>query len=83
MARNNKYQPPMSNAEFLETAEPLTVTVGGTPLEVEPKAFKTGSVGFHASGPINVMVDGKVVKVQANILLTVVGSKPETESAAA
>lgn len=75
--------PQIDNSEFLNTAEPLVATVAGVPIMLEPREFGTGSVGFHHGGTMTVMVGSKVIKVQANVLLTVVGSKPEKKPAAA
>lgn len=62
--------------EILNSA-PLVVKVGEHALLATPKQFSTGSVGFHGQGKVHLVVDGKPVVLQANLLLTVVGSKPK------
>jgi hypothetical protein len=41
-----------------------------------PKEFSTGSYGYHLGEKVTVMVAGKPVKCQANVILTVINSKP-------
>lgn len=50
-----------------------------------PKAFKTGSVGFNASGKVLLKVAGKAVPCQVAVNMTAVHSKewPETRPATA
>ena len=66
---------PLSKAEFLEKAEAVQITVAGTTLMAEKKAFATGSFGWYLSGKAVVMVDGKPVQVQVGVNMAVIGSK--------
>jgi hypothetical protein len=66
----------MKKSEFVQTAKPLTVTVNGTPLNAEPRQFKTGSVGYFLCGKVNVQLpDGTIAKVQVGGNFTVCHSK--------
>ena len=66
---------PLSQAKFLEKAEPLRVTIHGQEMLAEVKAFSTGSFGWYLNGKTVVQVDGKPVSVQIGLNLTIVGSK--------
>lgn len=66
---------PVSQAQFLEKAEPLKVTINGQEMLAEVKGFSTGSFGWYLNGKTTVMVDGKAVSVQIGMNLTIVGSK--------
>jgi hypothetical protein len=66
---------PVSQTQFLEKAEPLKVTINGSDMLAEVKAFSTGSFGWYLNGKTTVMIDGKAVSVQIGMNLTVVGSK--------
>ena len=66
---------PLSQAKFLEKAEPLKVSINGQEMLAEVKAFSTGSFGWYLNGKTTVSIDGKAVSVQIGMNLTVVGSK--------
>ena len=66
---------PLSQAQFLAKAEPMKVTIHGSEMLAEVKAFSTGSFGWYLNGKIVVPIDGKNVSVQIGMNLTVVGSK--------
>jgi hypothetical protein len=66
---------PVSRSEFLEKAQPVTVTINGTPLQAEVKEFSTGSLGWYLNGKTTIEVGDKRVSVQIGMNLTVVGSK--------
>lgn len=66
---------PMTAAEFTKGAKALPVTIDGQPTLVPPKAFSTGSFGWHLSEKRVVVIDGKPVTVQVSVQLVVVGSK--------
>jgi hypothetical protein len=66
---------PVTASQFAEKAEPLKVTINGSEMLAEVKAFSTGSFGWYLNGKTTVMVDGKAVSVQIGMNLTVVGSK--------
>lgn len=72
---------PISRVEFTEHADALTLELAGQPMLAEPKQFSTKSLGWHAGGKVNLVVNGKPVPVQVGINLTVIGSKelPEEE----
>ena len=70
-----KSQCPLSQAQFVEKAEPLKITINGQEMLAEVKAFSTGSFGWYLNGKTTVMVDGKAVSVQIGMNLTIVGSK--------
>ncbi len=53
-------------------ATPITVRIGESGVVLKPKKFSTGSSGWHGNGKL--WVQG--FQVQANVLLTVVFSKP-------
>jgi hypothetical protein len=63
MLRMAKSSCPLSQAKFLEKAEPLKVSINGQEMLAEVKSFSTGSFGWYLNGKTTVMVDGKVVSV--------------------
>jgi hypothetical protein len=67
---------PITRAQFRAKAKPVTITINnGTPMELEVKDFSTGSIGWFANTKVTIEVDGIRLPVQANLMLTVVGSK--------
>jgi hypothetical protein len=66
---------PVTQAQFMEKAEPLKVVINGQEMLAEVKSFSTGSFGWYINGKTLVTVDGKPVSVQIGMNLTVVGSK--------
>jgi hypothetical protein len=66
---------PVTQAQFMEKAEALKISIGGQDMLAEVKAFSTGSFGWYLNGKTTVMVDGKAVSVQIGMNLTLVGSK--------
>lgn len=71
---------PITKEAFIAKATPQSIKVGDVGFLVgNPKEFSTGSFGWHANEKCMIVIDGVPVKVQANVLLTVVGSKPEKE----
>jgi hypothetical protein len=76
-----KKECPIQRAEFNEHADALTLELAGQPMLAEPKQFRTGSMGWHAGGKVNLVVNGKTIPVQVGVNLTVIGSKelPEEE----
>lgn len=66
---------PLTQAQFLEAAKPLKITIQGQDMLAEVKAFSTGSFGWYLNGKTMMEIDGKVVSVQIGMNLTVVGSK--------
>ena len=66
---------PITRAEFVGKAKPLTVTINGVPLQAEVKEFSTGSLGWYLNGKTSIDVGGTLVSVQIGMNLTIVGSK--------
>ncbi len=66
---------PLSQAQFLEHAQPLEIVINGQTMLAEVKAFSTGSFGWYLNGKTMIAVDGKPVSVQIGMNLTIVGSK--------
>jgi len=66
---------PISKTQFLETAEPVKILIGGSELIADKREFSTGSFGWYYNGKTTVTVDGKPLSVQVGLNLTVVGSK--------
>ncbi|MCC6750115.1 MAG: hypothetical protein IT371_20785 [Deltaproteobacteria bacterium] len=66
---------PISQSQFMEKAQSVTVNVAGTEVTAERKTFSTGSFGWYYNGKVTVTVDGKPLQVQVGMNLTVVGSK--------
>ena len=76
---------PVSRAEFLANAKPVSVNVNGVPLTAEVKEFSTGSLGWYLNGKTTIEINGTPVAVQIGMNLTIVGSKelPQDEKATA
>jgi hypothetical protein len=66
---------PVTRAEFLEKATPITVVINGVVMEAAAREFSTGSLGWYSSGTITVSVGGTPVDVQIGLNMTVAGSK--------
>ncbi len=71
----------ISREEFVANAPRLSLSFRGQHVEIPevvaaPREFSTGSLGWGASGKIEVMLDGKPVMVQLSVNMTVIGSKP-------
>jgi hypothetical protein len=67
---------PLTQGEFTAKAQPISVLVDGqSKLVGDVKMFSTGSFGWFANGKVEVEVDGKPVKCQANVVITAIGSK--------
>lgn len=56
-------------------AEPLELIVNGAKMELTPKKFKSGSVGWYLGGKVT--IDGR--RVQLSFSAVLVGSKPPAE----
>jgi hypothetical protein len=70
-----KTECPLTKKRFLEKAVALAVKVGDATLIAPARSFSTGSFGFQNNEKLVIVVDGVPIKVQCNVLLTVVGSK--------
>ena len=66
---------PVTRAQFLSNAKPITVSLNGHPVLLEVKEFSTGSLGYYANGKVTLDVGGVPVKFQVGFQLTAVGSK--------
>lgn len=71
---------PITAEEFAQHAPALAGQIQNgsgavLPLFLLPKTFSTGSFGWHSGEKMTLVINGKPIKVQANVLLTVVGSK--------
>jgi hypothetical protein len=66
---------PISKTQFLEKAEPVKVSIGGSEMIADRREFSTGSFGWYFNGKTTITVDGKPLAVQVGLNLTVVGSK--------
>jgi len=66
---------PITRARFRSGAKPIHVKIASLEVDVEPKEFKTGSLGWGLNAKTIVEVDGVRVPVQIGLNLTVVGSK--------
>jgi len=66
----------ISNGDFLAKAGALIVHLGEVDVQAEVKQFSTGSVGWSYSGKmLSPLVDGKRVRCQVSLNITVIGSK--------
>lgn len=64
-------------AAFLREALAQSVVIGGVNgIVAEKREFSTGSVGWNGNGKVTLMVDGKPVRCQVSLNVTVIGSKP-------
>jgi hypothetical protein len=66
---------PISRADFLAKAKPVTITINGVPMVAEVKDFSTGSLGWYLNGKTTVEIDGQHISVQVNSSIIIVGSK--------
>jgi len=55
-----------------KSSEPLHCDIEGEILQLLPKVFKTGSFGWHGQAKITY----SDTRIQANVVLTVIGSRP-------
>jgi len=58
--------------DFMETSMPCVAMIGDQQVVLQQKKFSSGSVGWHG----NAKIDVHGCRVQCNLILTVVGSKP-------
>jgi hypothetical protein len=66
---------PITRADFLAKAQPITIELAGFPVTAEPREFSTGSFGWYVNAKSPIEVDGKKLSVQVGMNLIVVGSK--------
>jgi len=62
--------------DFMDTTMPCVAMIGDQQVVLQQKRFSSGSVGWHG----NAKIDVHGCRVQCNLILTVVGSKPVTGS---
>jgi len=62
--------------DFIETTMPCVAMIGDQQVVLQQKRFSSGSVGWHG----NAKIDVHGCRVQCNLILTIVGSKPVTIS---
>ena len=74
-ATGNKKLPPFTTEQWMEKAPSFTVDLGGTEIEVKPKAFKSGSFGSFGNGRTTILVDGKEVACSVSMTVVVNNSK--------
>ena len=61
--------------EFAANAKPLPVQLDGIKLDAEVKQFSTGSLGWSISEKRDIQLNGKTVRVQVGLNVTIIGSK--------
>lgn len=66
---------PITRSQFRAAAKPVQLTIDGKAMDMEVKEFSTGSIGWFANGKVTIELNGQKVTCQANLMLTVVGSK--------
>jgi hypothetical protein len=67
-------------AEYHRAAVPISVRVDDFMVKAYPKAFKTGSLGWHHSGKIALLVGDLYLTCQVSLCVTCVGSKELCEN---
>jgi hypothetical protein len=68
---------PISREQFnahAATATPV-VSIAGQGLMVMAKQFSTGSMGYSATGKVQLLIDGIPTMCQVGLNITVIGSK--------
>jgi len=65
----------ITRVDFWSKAKPITISIGNSQLDADPKEFSSGSLGWYAGGKMIVEVEGVRVSVQVGLNLTIVGSK--------
>ena len=65
----------LTRSEFRNHAVALPVVINGVPHTAVVKEFSTGSLGWNVNAKREVTVNGKSVKVQIGLNLTIFGSK--------
>lgn len=66
---------PITRDKFRNGAKPLHVQIGTLEVDVHPKEFSTGSLGWSLSARTTLEIDGVRVPVQIGLNLTIIGSK--------
>lgn len=73
-------KPDISREEFDLKAKAVNLGEVFANKFADAKVFKKESYGFFLNDKVTIVIDGTPVKCQANILITVVNSKPEEAS---
>lgn len=70
--------PTPSRSRFRRHAKELAATLGKRELELKPKEFSTGSLGWYCNEKVQIVLDGQTFVCQLGFLVTIVGSKLAT-----
>ena len=66
----------MTRKEFIKAAKPQKITLDGVEVDVKPKQFSTGTVGWFTNEKRDFKLkNGKTVRCQVQLQLFVCGSK--------
>lgn len=79
-AKKEKAPCPITRDRFNEKAKPIVAHIGDSPVILNPQEFTTGSFGFFMNGRMEITVDGVKLPCQANLIVTVIGSKPDPDA---
>jgi hypothetical protein len=60
--------------EFRQHAQDLPVQIDGIKLDAAVKEFSTGSLGWNLSEKSDIQLNGKTVRVQVGLNVTIIGS---------
>jgi hypothetical protein len=66
---------PVTKAEFVASAAPLSVIVDGRPSLAKARVFSTGSFGWHLGQRLSIKIGEKDVDAVCTVLCTVLGSR--------
>jgi len=70
---------PLDSKKFMELAKAIEITIGDRKITAQPKAFKTGSFGWNAGGPVAkgaFEVGEFKLNATISVNITIAGSKP-------
>ncbi len=70
-----KTECPITRKQFADGAKPVLVSINDRPSLASPREFSTGSLGWFINEKTVISVGGEMVSVQAQVTLTVIGSK--------
>jgi TPP-dependent trihydroxycyclohexane-1,2-dione (THcHDO) dehydratase len=73
---------PLTEEQFLASAKPVTIAIGGVKYAAEPKAFKTGSFGWAVRIQQDIPTGEGSVSVSTTLNLVAQGSKDPIKAAA-
>ncbi len=57
----------MSKKEFFQTTKPVTASIGEQMIQLAPKEFSSGNLGFSYNGKMTLNVGNTPVAMQCNI----------------